>query len=207
MKLFRGRIWPVILMAILFQGLAHAQIYDGVTQSDRFRAYLSLSQPYKGGEASLTTYFGYRYDVSKWLNFTGLLRYNVSSKSFQPAIWINFNIKDHVYILTRSIYDWRANRYKQGLAATVKLPYDIMIDATWDDIYNGRRWCKGDRLQAVAGINIRKIRTIVNVGYSMRSMKGVIANVRYRFDDHWWVQCKYDGGARNIGLSCAFNFN
>ena len=202
-----ARILAIIITCIFAHGFLHAQIYDGITQSDRYRVWAALSQPVEGGEASFSTYFGYRYDAAKWINFTGLARYNFTSKSFLPAIWVNFNIKDRFYLLSRSILDCRESLYKQGLAATVKLPLNIMIDATWDNVYNGRRWCDGDRLQVVAGMNITAIRTICNVGYSMRARKGVVANVRYRFDNHWWVQSKYDSGTRAIDFSCAFNFN
>lgn len=201
------RILAFIIVFAFGHRFVQAQIYDGVTQSDRYRAWAALSQPVKGGEAAFSTYFGYRYDAAKWVNFTGLARYNFTSRSFLPAIWVNFNIKDRFYLLSRSILDCRESLYKQGIAATVKLPLNIMIDATWDNMFNGRRWCDGDRLQVVAGMNVTRIGTIFNVGYSMRARKGVVANVRHRFDSHWWVQGKYDGGTRAIDFSCAFNFN
>lgn len=186
---------------------ATAQIYDGVSQSNTFRMWAGLSQPYKGGEASASSYFGYKYTFTEWFDATGMARYNFSSRSFLPAIWLNFNIDKRFYILSRSILDCKEKRYKQSAAVTVKLPLSFMIDATWDNIYNGSSWCSGDRLQIVAGMNITKIRTIFNVGYSLRSFKGFVATIRYKFNNYLWCQAKADFGVEALDLSLAYNFD
>lgn len=207
MATFTKYILSFLALMVFCSLRSNAQIYDGITQSHKYRAWGALSQPTAGGEATFSTYFGYRHDFCQWFNATGLARYNISSKAFLPAIWLNFNIKDRFYFLSRNILDCKAKKYRQSIAATIKLPANIMIDATWDNLYNGRQWVTGDRLQAVGGINISGIRTIVNAGYSFRSDKGFIANARYRFNDNWWVQGKYDGGLECFDISFAFNFN
>lgn len=185
----------------------YTQIYDGVSQSDRFRIWGGLSQPYKGGNASASAYFGYKQDMCQWFDATALLRYNFSSKTFMPAIWLNFNIAKQYYLLTRSIYNFNEKKFVQSLAATVKLPAGFMIDATWDNIFNGDKWCENDRLQMVAGMNIERIRTIFNIGYSFRNQKGIVGTIRYKFNTKLWMQLKIDGGTESADLSMAYNFN
>lgn len=197
----------VTALLILFSPSCFSQIYDGVSQSHKFRIWGGVSQPYKGGEATASTYFGYKQDICSWFDATLLARYNFSSKAFMPAIWLNFNIRKQFYLLTRSIYNFKEKRYVQSLAATVKLPEGFMIDATWDNLYNGSKWCENDRLQAVAGMNISRIRTIFNVGYSFRTQKGIVGTVRHKFNDNLWVQLKIDGGIRAADFSLAYNFN
>ena len=201
------KLMCVVAMLAVGSAVGRAQIYDGISQSDRFRVWGGVSQPYKGGEASFSTYFGYKQDIAGWFDVSALARYNFSSKSFVPAIWLNFNSAKKYYLLTRSIYDFRQKRYIQSLAATVRLPKRIMVDATWDNLYNGRKWCVGDRLQAVAGMNISRIRTIFNIGYSFLAHKGVVGTVRYKFNNSLWTQLKVDGGVETADLSVAYNFN
>lgn len=185
----------------------YGQIYDGVSQSNTFRVWAGLSQPYRGGESTASSYFGYKLVLSKRFDVTGIARYNFSSKSFLPAIWLNYNIKDRYYILSRSMVDCRTKKFRQSAAVTVKLPMNFMIDATWDDIYNGSKWCTGDRLQFVAGMNITKIRTIFNVGYSVRSNKGFVGTVRYKFNNNLWCQARADLGVDVLDFSLAYNFD
>ena len=199
-------IW-VALMVVAGGLQGAAQIYDGITQPDRFRFWGAVSQPYKGGDASASTYFGYKQDICSWFNATGLARYNFSSKAFMPSIWLNFNVAGRYYLLTRSIYNFKESRFVQSLAATVKLPVGVMIDATWDNVYDGRRWCDTDRFQMVAGMNLDRIRTIFNVGYSFRSHKGMVGTVRYKFNNNLWIQLRVDGGTETADLSMAYNFN
>ena len=201
------RITFVAIMMVVSCLSCFSQIYDGVSQGDRFRLWGAVSQLFKGGEAAASTYFGYKQDICQWFDITALARYNFSSKAFLPAIWLNFNIDRRYYLLTRSIYDYKAKRYIQSLAATVKLPKGFMIDATWDNLYNGRKWCDNDRLQMVAGMDLRQIRTIFNVGYSFRARKGFVGTVRYKFNNNLWAQLKVDGGTDSTDLSMAYNFN
>lgn len=201
----RALLVAVMIAAGCLPGIA--QIYDGVSQSDKFRIWGGVSQPFKGGDASASTYFGYKQDVCQWFDVTALARYNFSSKAFMPAIWLNFNIGKRYYLLTRSIYNFKEKKYAQSLAATVKLPAGFMVDATWDNLYNGKKWCDGDRLQMVAGMNLSRIRTIFNVGYSFRSQKGVVGTIRHKFNENLWIQLKADGGTEAADLSMAYNFN
>lgn len=193
-----------IIAALLVVVTAKAQVYDGITQPTKYRVWLSLSQPYNGGSATFNPFVGYRMDVAKWFNMTGVAQYNFNTHSFSPAIWLNFNMADRFYILSRNIYDWKANKYKQTLSGTVKLPLGFMVDATWDNLFNGDRFCDGDRLQVVGGYAYSWL--VFNVGYSMRSMPGVITNVRFKFTSELWSQIKLDTGMKTITLSFAYNF-
>ena len=184
---------------------AKAQIYDGITQPTKYRVWLSLNQPYDGGTATFNPFVGYKVDVAKWFNVTGVAQYNFSTEAFTPAVWLNFNIADRFYILSRNIYDWKANKYKQTISGTVKLPLGFMVDATWENLFNGDNFCDGDRLQVVGGYAYKWI--VFNAGYSMRAHPGMIANVRFKLTPELWFQLKYDGGMETIGFNVAYNFN
>lgn len=201
MKRFLFLITAVLLMATT----AKAQIYDGITQPTKYRVWLSLNQPYDGGTATFNPFVGYKVDVVKWFNVTGVAQYNFNTQAFIPAVWLNFNIADRFYILSRNIYDWKANKYKQTLSGTVKLPLGFMVDATWENLFNGDIFCNGDRLQVVGGYAYKWI--VFNAGCSMRAHPGMIANVRFKLTPELWFQLKYDGGTENIGFNVAYNFN
>lgn len=196
----------ILLCAVLMSAVcAKAQVYDGITQPNTYRIWLTASQPQSGGEATFSSFVGYKYNIAKWVNVTGIANYNFSAKAFSPAVWVNFNICDWVYILSRNIYDAKANKYKQTLSATVKIPHGFMIDATWDNAFNGDKWCDGDRMQVLGGYGYKRF--VVNAGYSMRAHPGFIANVRFKFTPGLWAQAKYDGGLKTYSLSVAYNFN
>ena len=100
-----------LLAALLTIATAKAQVYDGITQPTRFRVWLSLNQPYEGGSATFNPFVGYRVDVSKWFNVTGVAQYNFHTQAFTPALWLNFDIADRFYLLSRNIYDCKAGKY------------------------------------------------------------------------------------------------
>lgn len=194
-----------LVAALLVMTTAKAQIYDGITQSTKYRVWLSLNQPYNGGPAIFNPFLGYKVDVSKWLNVTGVAQYNFNTQAFTPAIWLNFNIADRFYVLSRNIYDWKTNKYKQTLSGTVKLPFGFMVDVTWDNVYNGDKFCNGDRLQVVGGYAYKWF--VFNTGYSMRAYPVMITNVRLKLTPELWFQLKYDGGMETIGVNVAYNFD
>ena len=80
-----------------------------------------------------------------------------------------------------------------------------MVDATWENLYNGKKFCDTDRLQFVAGYGYKWF--VVNAGYSCRNKPGVIANARFKITDYNWLQLKYDGGTESIQIGCALQFN
>lgn len=194
-----------LITALLAIATAQAQVYDGITQPTRFRVWLSLNQPYDGGSATFNPFVGYRVDVSKWFNITGIAQYNFNTQAFTPAVWLNFDVADRFYILSRNIYDCKAGKYRQTLSGTVKLPFCFMVDATWENLFNGDSFCDGDRLQVVGGYAYHWL--IFNVGYSIRAKSGLIANVRFRLTNEIWLQLKHDGGTEAVGVNVAYNFN
>lgn len=182
-----------------------AQIYDGITQPTQNRIWLALSQPTNGtGDAAFNPFVGYRYDFCKFFNVTGIAQYNFNKKAFSPALWLNFSIKDRVYILSRNIYDCQSEKYKQTLSASVKIPKGFMVDATWDNMYDGSEFIDSDRLQIVGGWGNKKV--IFNAGYSVRNKKGLVANIRYKITDAYWAQVKIDGGAESVAFNIAYHF-
>lgn len=192
-------------ITIFLSGMtARAQVYDGITQPTTYRVWASITQPTDGSSASLSFFTGYKYDVSDWFSLTGVANYNVTGQAFSPAVWLNFNVGGVFYFLSRNIWDVRSNKFKETLSATVKIPEGFMIDATWDNIFNGDRFCEGDRLQAVAGWGCKWV--ILNAGYSMRAAPGFIANVRFKLTPEYWLQLKYDGGIDAVAVNMAYHF-
>lgn len=198
------RIWLAGLLVVL-SFTANAQMYDGITHPTKFRIWTTINQPTTGDKSSLVSFFGYRQDVTPWFNITGIANYNFTANAFAPQVWLNFNIKEKFYILSRSIYNCKSEKYLHTLSATYKLPLGFMIDATWENLYDGDKFCNTDRLQAVGGWAHKNF--VANCGYSMRAHKGVIANVRYKLTPLFWSQLKYDGGIKQFSFSLAYHWN
>lgn len=190
------------LSAILF---ANAQVYDGITQPTRFRIWVPTTVSLHGSSTSVSPFIGYRQNITSWFNITPVVQYEINSETFVPQVWLNFSICDKLYFLSRSIYNTKANDYRHTLSATYKLPMGFMIDGTWENIYNGRKFLAGDRLQFVGGYAYRWF--VVNAGYSCRYRKGMIANIRFKVTEYNWLQFKYDGGMDCFQLGCALQFN
>lgn len=195
----------VVILLMLPCGLS-AQVYDGITQPLRYRIWIPVSANLHGhGSTSVSPFIGYKENLTDWLSATAVAQYNIGGEIFVPQLWLNVNYNKWLWFLSRSIYDTKANIYRHTLSATVKLPKGFMIDATWDDAYNGHKFIDTDRLQVLGGV--AHGRFVVNAGYSMRNKPGVIANLRLKITDYDWLQFKYDGGAKAFTFSTALQFN
>jgi hypothetical protein len=195
----------LVILLLLPCGL-HAQVYDGITQPTRYRIWIPVSANLHGhGSTSVSPFMGYKENITDWLSATAVAQYNIGGEAFVPQLWLNLNYNKWLWFLSRSIYDTKANIYRHTLSATVKLPKGFMIDATWDDAYNGHKFIDTDRLQVLGGV--AHGRFVVNAGYSMRNKPGVIANLRLKITDYDWLQFKYDGGAKAFTFSTALQFN
>lgn len=194
----------LVILLLLPCGL-HAQVYDGITQPTRYRIWIPVSSNLHGhGSTSVSPFVGYKENLTDWLSATAVAQYNIGGETFVPQLWLNLKYNKWLWLLSRSIYDTKANIYRHALSATVKLPNGFMIDATWDDAYNGHKFIDTDRLQVLGGV--ANGRFVVNAGYSMRNKPGVIANLRLKITDYDWLQFKYDGGAKAFTLSTALQF-
>lgn len=194
------------VLAVLFAISANAQMYDGITQPTRFRIWIPVTTSLQDSDVTtVAPFIGYRQDVCDWFSVTPVVQYNINSKTFIPQVWLNFNVKQKFYVLSRSIYDTRANEYRHTLSATYKLTLGFMVDATWENLYNGKNFCDTDRLQFVAGYGYKWF--VANIGYSCRNKPGLIANIRFKVTDYNWLQLKYDGGTKCVQISCALQFN
>ena len=195
----------LVILLMLPCGLS-AQVYDGITQPTRYRIWIPVSANLHGhGSTSVSPFVGYKENLTDWLSATAVAQYNIGGEAFVPQLWLNLNYNKWLWFLSRSIYDTKANIYRHTLSATVKLPKGFMIDATWDDAYNGHKFIDTDRLQVLGGV--AHGRFVVNAGYSMRNKPGVIANLRLKITDYDWLQFKYDGGAKAFTFSTALQFN
>ena len=195
----------LVILLMLPCGL-HAQVYDGITQPTRYRIWIPVSANLHGhGSTSVSPFVGYKENLTDWLSATAVAQYNIGGEAFVPQLWLNVNYNKWLWFLSRSIYDTKANIYRHTLSATVKLPKGFMIDATWDDAYNGHKFVDTDRLQVLGAV--AHGRFVVNAGYSMRNKPGVIANLRLKITDYDWLQFKYDGGAKAFTFSTALQFN
>lgn len=204
---YRIRIILILSALSLLLGMkARAQVYDGITQPTKFRVWLPVTANlHNSKDVSVAPFVGYKQDIGEHFSITPVLQYNINKEAFIPQVWLNANIAKKFYVLSRSIYDTKANLYKHTLSATYKLPLNFMVDATWENLYNGRKFADTDRLQFVGGWAWKMF--VANAGYSCRAAPGFIANVRWKVTDYNWLQLKYDGGMKSIQISAALQFN
>lgn len=196
----------LLIFAVFFWGVSvSAQIYDGITQPTKFRLLLPVTKSLHAGNTGVSPMVGYKYDAAGWLSVTPVLQYNLNTESLSPQVWLNLNYRNTCYLLFRSTYDSKTERFRETLSATIKLPLNFMVDATWEDMYDGVVFARNDRLQVVGGFADKRI--ILNAGYSMRRLSGFVANIRFKVTEYNWLQLRYDSGAETIGISVALQFN
>lgn len=194
------------MLAFVVAFSALAQVYDGITQPTRFRVWSPVTVSVDNSkDVSYAPFVAFKQDLGERFSITPVLQYNVNKEAAIPQVWLNYNIAKKFYILSRSIYDTKAGEYKHTLSATYKLPYGFMIDGTWENMYDGKKFADTDRLQFVGGYAYGKL--VGNVGYSLRNKKGVVANLRIKVTNYDWLQLKYDAGARNVQVSTALQFD
>lgn len=199
-------LFALIAILALACTKVNAQVYDGITQPTAWRVWMSVTTPTNGTGATVAPFVGYKQDVAKHFSLTAVAQYNFNNDAVIPQVWLNFDIAKKFFVLSRSIYNTKTEKYSHTMSATYKLPANFMIDATWDNLYNGTKWCDTDRLQIVGGYNINN-KVIFNAGYSVRNNDGFIGNIRWKVTNNDWVQMKYDGGAKTINVAVAFHID
>ena len=193
-----------ILVLSLFAVTAlHSQILDGTVQSARFRVSLPATFNFDDGSVNSSPYVSYKQDIASWMKAAAFAQYNIKQEAFVPQMWVEFSAAKKYYLLSRSIFNTRTGKYSHGLAATVKLPSHLSVDATWDNMFEQAGTQKLDRFQVVGGY-INK-RFIANAGYSMLYKKGIVANLRIIFCPAYFLQMKYDGGQNSFTLTSYIN--
>lgn len=193
-------------ISLLFDVKANAQIFDGITQPTKFRVWVPVSiDLHKSKNVGVAPFVGYKQEFGKHWSITGVAQYNINAEDFQLAAWVNYTPDGKFYVLSRNIYDTKVNQFRETLSATYKLPLNFMVDATWENMFNGKKFCDTDRLQFVGGWAHKYF--VVNAGYSCRNAKGFIANLRWKVTPNDWLQMKYDGGTKSMQLGCALQFN
>ena len=199
-------IVAILAVCTLFVVEVRAQIYDGITQPTKYRVWLPVTVDlHDSKNTTVAPFAGYKQELGDYFSITPVLQYNINKEAFIPQVWLNANIAKKFYILSRSIYDTKSDLYKHTLSATYKLPYGFMVDGTWENLYNGKKFCDGDRLQFVGGWAHRLF--VVNVGYSCRTKPGFIANARWKVTPTDWLQMKYDGGTKSVQIGMTLQFN
>lgn len=193
-----------ILVLSLFAVTAlHSQILDGTVQSARFRVSLPATFNFDDGSVNSSPYVSYKQDLLPWMKAAAFAQYNIKQEAFVPQMWVEFSAAKRYYLLSRSIFNTRTGKYSHGLAATVKLPSHLSVDATWDNMFQQAGTQKLDRFQVVGGY-INK-RFIANAGYSMLYKKGIVANLRIIFCPAYLLQMKYDAGQNSFTLTSYIN--
>lgn len=184
---------------------ATAQVYDGITQPTKFRLFMPVTTSLEGNGYTVSPFIAYRADVSSWLSITPVVQYNMTSEAVSVGAWLNVNYRRRFYLLARSTYNTKARIFTETLSGTIKLPAGFMVDATWDNLYNGRKFLSGDRLQVLGGLDYGRF--VFNAGYSMRALRGFVANIRFKVTKYNWLQLKYDEGAKAFITSVTLQFN
>lgn len=195
----------IMLLFALSIGGSQAQVYDGITQPTRFRLFMLVTTSLQGGGTTVAPFIGYRADVTRWLSLTPVVQYNMNAEAVTAGVWVNVNYQQRFYLLARSMYNTKTELFTETLSGTVKLPAGFMVDATWDNLYNGCEFFEGDHLQVVGGLDYRRF--VFNAGYSLRACSGIVANVRFKVTQYNWLQLKYDQGVQAISVSTALQFN
>ena len=193
----------ILLLSFFAVTTLHSQILDGTVQSARFRLSLPATFNFDDGSVSSSPYLSYKHDVAAWMKGAVFAQYNIKQEAFVPQLWVEFSAAKKYYLLSRSIYNTRTGKYSHGLAATVKLPSRLSLDATWDNMFQQAGTTKLDRFQVVGGY-INK-RFIANAGYSMLYKKGIVANLRLIFSSYYFLQMKYDAGLNSFILTSYIN--
>ncbi|MBE6302312.1 MAG: hypothetical protein E7089_00050 [Bacteroidales bacterium] len=181
----------------------HSQILDGTVQSARFRVSLPATFNFDDGSVNSSPYVSYKQDILPFIKGAVFAQYNIKQEAFVPQLWVEFSAAKKYYLLSRSIYNTRTGKYSHGLAATIKLPRNLSIDATWDNMFQQVGTQKIDRFQMVGGYINRRF--IANAGYSMLYKKGIVANLRLIFCPAYFLQMKYDGGQNSFTLTSYIN--
>ena len=195
----------IIMLVSLLAISAKTQVYDGITQGTRFRVIVPASTNTETKNVSSAPFIGYKQDITKWLNVTGVAQYNISTESFTPQLWLNFSANDKIYFLARSIYDSKTKEFRETLSATYKIYKGLHLDSTWENMLVEGDLLERDRLQFLAGYDFNRF--VLNAGYSCRQYSGFVTNLRVRIDKLNWLQLKYDSGVDVVTLSAGLNFN
>ena len=125
-------ILALFAIAFLLGTEARAQVYDGITQPTKFRVWLPVSVGlHDSKNVSVAPFIGYKQDIGQRFSITPVLQYNINTETFVPQIWLNANVANKFYVLSRSIYDTRADLYKHTLSATYKFPMGFMVDGKY----------------------------------------------------------------------------
>lgn len=195
----------IMLVLVAVSLAATAQVYDGITQLTKFRIFMPVTTSLHGNGSTIAPFIGYRADVTGWLSVTPVLQYNMNAEAVSLAAWLNVNYRQRIYLLARSTYNTKTKMFTETLSGTIKLPAGFMIDATWDNLYNGRKFLSNDRLQVLGGLDYGRF--VFNAGYSMCALPGLVANIRFKVTKYNWLQLKYDEGAKAFITSVALQFN
>lgn len=193
----------LFLLSLFAVATLHSQILDGTVQSARFRVSLPATFNFDDGSVNSSPYISYKQDILPFVKSAVFAQYNIKQEAFVPQMWVEFSAAKRYYLLSRSIFNTRTGKYSHGLAATVKLPSHLSVDATWDNMFQQAGTQKLDRFQVVGGY-INK-RFIANAGYSMLYKKGIVANLRIIFCPAYFLQMKYDGGQNSFTLTSYIN--
>ena len=197
-----GRI-AVTLLLLVSAIAANAQILDGTVQSARYRVSLPLTFNLDDGSINSSPYISYKQDITSWMKGVVFAQYNIKQEAFISQAWFEFSAAERYYLLSRSIYNFYTKKYSHELATTIKLPYNLSLDATWDNMFKQAGTTHTDRFQMVGGY-IHKY-FIANAGYSMLYKKGIVANLRIKFCPTYFLLMKYDGGQNTFVLTSYFN--
>lgn len=193
----------LFLFSLFAVATLHGQILDGTVQSARFRVSLPATFNFDDGSVNSSPYISYKHDILPFVKGAVFVQYNIKQEAIVPQLWMEFSAAKRYYLLSRSIYNTRTGKYSHGLAATIKLPHSLSIDATWDNMFQQVGTQKIDRFQMVGGYINRRF--IANAGYSMLYKKGLIANLRLIFSKYYFLQMKYDGGVNFFTLTSYIN--
>jgi hypothetical protein len=191
MKLKKSIIFCFATSLFIFAGQnLYSQVYDGMTQPTLYR--IMSANNIKGGT---TLQLGRKWWIDKNKHFSTTVFYTYFLNKDQHAIesWNNLNFfNKKLYLLSRTGYNITSNNLWETFSGTYLLPYNMMLDFTWYNLYNNNEFFVNDELQVLFGVKLFN-QIVVNGGYRViGETLGPVFNLRFLLIDKFqWLQFRY----------------
>jgi len=182
------------------------QVYDGMTQPTFYR--IMSANNIKGGT---TLQLGRKWWIDKNKHFSTTVFYTYFLNKNQHAIesWNNLNLLNKkLYLLSRTGYNITSNNLWETFSVTYLLPYNMMLDLTWYNIYNNNEFFVNDELQVLFGIKLFN-QIVLNGGYRViGETPGPVFNLRFLLIDKFqWLQFRYVPNDRLFDIKLYIQFD
>jgi hypothetical protein len=184
----------------------YGQVYDGMTQPTLYR--IMSANNIKG---STTLQLGRKWWIDKNRHFSTTVFYTYFLNKDNHAIesWNNLNLfNKQLYLLSRTGYNITTNNLWETFSGSCLLPYNMMLDFTWYNLYNNNEFFVNDELQVLYGVKLFN-QFVVNGGYRIfGETPGPVFNIRFLLVDGFqWLQFRYVPNDKLFDIKLYIQFN